>query len=89
MTWPQVVVHFTTSMAAWAKSGFRVVSRAEHGARYAKCKICPKFLNFYCTICKCPAYTKSKLATEECPLPEPRWKKATATCQAASEPSGQ
>lgn len=87
MTWPEVLKHFATSMAKWAKEGFPVVGSKEHGERYGLCKSCTKFLNFYCSICRCPAYTKTKLATEQCPLPEPRWR-ATATSQAASESSG-
>ncbi len=76
--WAQVLASFTKSMAEWLKAGMPLVSSGLHGARYGQCRACPQFRRFYCAHCRCLAYAKTKLATEKCPLPEPRWVSATA-----------
>lgn len=77
ITWTDVVRQFAEAMLLWAKEGFPTVSRKTHAIRYAKCRLCPFFLNFYCRKCKCVAYLKSKLATESCPDDPPRWPSAS------------
>ena len=77
LTWAQVLARFIKSMAEWLAAGAPLVSSEVHGARYDQCKNCTKFRSFYCTHCKCIAYLKTKLATEQCPLPEPRWTSAS------------
>ena len=78
MTWPQVLAGFASSMVDWIRKGLPLVDGELHGQRYDRCKTCTKFRNFYCEHCRCVAYFKTKLATEECPLPEPRWVSAIA-----------
>lgn len=78
LTWPQVLARFAKSVVGWIKSGAPLVDSELHGQRYARCKTCPQFRGFYCGHCKCVAYLKTKLATESCPLPEPRWVSAIA-----------
>jgi hypothetical protein len=73
LTWARVLVSFTKSMVKWIAAGVPLVGADVHGQRYGKCKSCTKFNRFYCEHCKCVAYLKTKLATEQCPLPEPRW----------------
>jgi len=68
ITWAGVVKHLAESMAEWQKSGFATVGHAEHERRYEICKGCPKFQGYYCKLCRCPCYSKTKLATEYCPL---------------------
>jgi hypothetical protein len=73
MSWGQVLASFAKSMAEWIKAGVPLVGGRVHGLRYDQCKTCTQFRSFYCAHCKCVAYLKTKLATEQCPLPEPRW----------------
>src|SRR5271157_673781 len=74
LTWTQVFISFTRSMAKWVAAGLPLVSREVHGERYAKCKSCTEFYGFYCKHCRCIALLKTKLGgDEQCPLPEPRW----------------
>lgn len=73
LTWGQVLLHFTKSVAVWIAQGLPLVDSETHGQRYGKCKTCDKFNKFYCKQCKCVAYLKTKLATEVCPLDPPRW----------------
>lgn len=70
--------HLAKSLFKWAQSGFSVVSQEVIEARLAICRQC----NFYggekglikvaCKKCGCSA-KKAFLATEHCPLPEPKW----------------
>ena len=73
MTWGQVLASFVKSMAEWIKVGAPVVDSRVHGLRYGQCKKCVEFRAFYCRHCKCLCFVKSKLASEQCPLPVPRW----------------
>ena len=73
LTWGQVLVSFTKSMAEWIKAGAPLVDSQQHGLRFEQCKNCDRYHGFYCNQCKCVAYLKTKLATESCPLPAPRW----------------
>jgi len=73
MAWPQVIQHFAASMAQWVASGLKLADSDRHGQRYGVCKACPRFRGFYCEICKCLAYAKTKLASESCPDNPPRW----------------
>jgi hypothetical protein len=73
LTWAQVLIQFTKSIATWIAEGLPLVSSEQHGARYEQCKPCPQFKRFYCKHCKCIAYLKTKLGTEVCPLDPPRW----------------
>ena len=73
MNWGQVLASFTKSMVDWIRAGVPLVGGRIHGLRYDQCKTCTEFRSFYCAHCKCLAYLKTKLATEQCPLPEPRW----------------
>lgn len=78
LTWPQVMASFASSMVKWIRSGAVLVDGEQHGLRYDQCKTCTRFRAFYCEHCKCVAYLKTKLASEQCPLPEPRWVSAIA-----------
>lgn len=73
LTWTQVLTSFARSMAAWVSQGLPLVDSKDHGARYDHCKTCPQFSGFYCKHCRCIAYLKTKLATEQCPLDPPKW----------------
>lgn len=73
VTWGQVLLQFTASVAAWIKAGMPLATVEEHGQRYGQCRVCPHFNRFYCKKCKCIAYLKTKLATESCPDQPPRW----------------
>jgi len=73
LNWGQVLASFTKSMVGWIKAGAPLVGGRVHGLRYDQCNTCTEFRSFYCHHCKCLAYLKTKLATEQCPLPEPRW----------------
>jgi len=78
LNWGQVLASFAKSMAEWIKAGLPLVSHKTHGMRYGSCKTCLQFHRFYCKHCKCVAYLKTKLATEQCPLDPPRWFSAIA-----------
>jgi len=82
LNWAQVLAAFMRSMAKWVAAGLPLVDRQTHGARYERCKTCTRFNRFYCEHCRCIAFLKTKLATEECPLPEPRWRSVSASAQA-------
>ncbi len=64
----KVAASFTKSMAVWAASGMKVMSKAEHAKRYATCCTCEHMVGHMCTRCTCLAYAKTKLATEKCPV---------------------
>lgn len=51
------------------------VSNAEQARRLAICEGCDQFVaaDRRCLLCGCVARLKSRLATEHCPLPEPKW----------------
>lgn len=70
MAWLQVWDHLRQSMAAWKKAGFPMLSGAPYIERINTCKVCPKgqYRWFQCRHCRCPIYSKAKLATEECPF---------------------
>ena len=57
------------------RSGFKAVDDAEHARRLAICEACEHFdpKRGRCRKCGCKARWKARLATEHCPLPEPRW----------------
>lgn len=63
-----VAKQFAKSMKTWAKSGFKVASKANHAARYAVCCTCPKMVGHFCQECSCLALAKTKLETEKCPI---------------------
>ncbi len=73
LTWGQVLIQFTTSMATWVKAGLPLATNEHHGERYGQCKTCTEFNRFYCKKCHCVAYLKTKLLTEQCPMTPPRW----------------
>jgi hypothetical protein len=73
LTWGQVLLKFTMSMATWIKAGLPMATIDHHGERYGQCKSCDEFNRFYCKQCKCIAYLKTKLLTEQCPKQPPRW----------------
>lgn len=73
LTWGQVLASFVNSMAEWLRAGTPLVNSQQHGMRYEQCKSCDQYRGFYCGQCKCVAYLKTKLATEQCPLASPRW----------------
>ena len=75
LSWHQVLSHFGASMLKWVSSGLSLVSEAQHAERYNLCKSCPHYRGFWCTKCRCVAYAKTQLATEECPDNPPRWGK--------------
>jgi hypothetical protein len=52
-----------------------VVDQAELLRRLAICEACPKFNadDGRCTACGCRMRYKARLATEHCPLQEPKW----------------
>lgn len=75
LSWHQVLSHFGVSMVKWVTSGAPLVDESQHGERFSQCKACPHYTGFWCRKCRCIAYVKTKLATEECPDNPPRWKK--------------
>ena len=77
ITWVEVARQFASSAIRWTAEGFPVVSTQEHGERYGKCKSCTRFVGFYCSLCRCVAYLKTKLATESCPDQPPKWTSAS------------
>jgi hypothetical protein len=41
--------------------------------RFLICSKCEHFTGFACELCGCVSKWKTTLATEHCPLPEPKW----------------
>jgi hypothetical protein len=41
--------------------------------RFLICSKCEYFTGFSCSLCGCVSKWKTTLATEHCPLPEPKW----------------
>lgn len=75
----QTIKQAAKSVKEWVAEGFPVVSSAVYEERLAICKTCEfwKAINTplvtgVCTKCRC-TNAKLKLATEECPLPKPKW----------------
>lgn len=73
LTWSKVLQQFAAAMLRWISEGCPVVDAQRHAERYGRCKACPKFVGFYCQVCRCVAYLKTKVATEVCPLDPPKW----------------
>lgn len=69
VSWGQVVGQFKSAMVDWTKAGLPVVSQEEHSQRVGTCRSneCGQYWLFYCKQCKCVAFLKAKLATEDCP----------------------
>lgn len=75
LSWHQVLSHFGAAMVKWIAAGVPLVDERSHGERFTQCKACPHYVGFWCSKCRCIAYAKTKLATEECPDNPPRWLK--------------
>jgi hypothetical protein len=73
LSWNQVLTHFAMSMVKWGLAGMPVVPEKTHGERYAKCRACPHVRGFWCGKCRCVAFLKTKIATEQCADNPPRW----------------
>ncbi len=71
LTYPQAFGEFTRSLARWAIQGAPLANDEQHSARHGVCKVCPRYMHFQCTICKCVVMVKAKMLTEKCP--EDRW----------------
>jgi hypothetical protein len=52
-----------------------VVDNEEQDRRLAICHGCPKYIadQDKCSVCGCVGRWKTRLRTEHCPLPEPKW----------------
>lgn len=81
ITWAEVLRQFAVAMLKWGAQGFPLASAQQHGERYGTCKACPHFVSFYCRLCRCIGYLKTKVATEQCPDQPPRWKAISASVQ--------
>lgn len=70
MTWTEVVANFWASMRLWLREGVPLTTMEQHEERFGVCRQnkCGKYKNFQCSICRCVAYAKAKVATEDCPL---------------------
>lgn len=74
MTWKEAAEHLAASMAAWAKTGFKITSDDVYDERAATCQDnCPHYRWFQCRLCRCLIFTKARIPTEECPVK--RWKR--------------
>lgn len=77
-----MAMNFTTSVTRWMASGLPVVSEADYEQRKATCLKCEHFKGWkeagigICRKCGCPngrLSLKLWMATEKCPLKEPKW----------------
>jgi hypothetical protein len=76
--YPSVATQVGNALGAAARfvaSGGAVVSEEEQARRLAICGQCEHFdaEAGRCKVCGCIARWKARLATEHCPLPEPKW----------------
>jgi hypothetical protein len=64
------------SARGWVKSGLKLAPKDVRKARLAICLACPKYdpSQGRCTVCTCFAKAKVFIASDCCPLPEPKWK---------------
>lgn len=67
LTWNQALAAFASSMAKFAKEGFKIVDAAEYGKRLGECRSCEEYVHFQCRLCKCVCLAKAKVAHESCP----------------------
>jgi hypothetical protein len=69
ITWPQVIANFAASMTNWIRAGMPLTDANEHGRRYGICTQCQShFKGYYCKLCRCVCYIKTKPQTEYCPI---------------------
>jgi hypothetical protein len=63
-----------TSMANWAKQGFKIATPEQLQQRLDICKLCPEWDgnalagSGRCNVCGCSTQAKLRLATEKCPI---------------------
>lgn len=79
---PIYIVRVFKFLLAWTKhklSGSKNVPENVYRERLKSCFGCPFLVSEYgtptCGKCGCPVLKKTEWADQECPLPEPRWKK--------------
>lgn len=76
---PKLVMTATTAYAKWVQAGRPMRTAAEVEKIHAICQACPLFKGDHCGLCLCPVSgevsirNKAALATEHCPLSEPKW----------------
>src|SRR5262245_29018491 len=63
----QVVTNLTDALSRWVANGLPLASSRCYRERTARCMKCPAYKNYQCQDCKCVAFLKAKVATEECP----------------------
>jgi len=68
------------ALVGFAKSGFKTVDDETHQARLAICQGCDQYDadQRRCKHCGCRTSAKLRMASESCPLPEPKWAAITA-----------
>lgn len=67
LSWSQALSKFAESMKKAHDQGWPLVSDQEHGARNSICRSCTQYRYFQCRICRCVAWAKAALASEDCP----------------------
>lgn len=73
-TLKSVMSSYLKSMKKWSEQGFPVVDNNTHQSRINVCNACVHKRKFVCSYCNCIIYIKTKLASEQCPLKDPKWK---------------
>jgi hypothetical protein len=71
----QQAVSALMAAGRFVKSGMKTVDKAEYERRLAICKACDQYdaKTKRCKKCGCQTQVKLRMATERCPLPEPKW----------------
>lgn len=71
----QQAVNALKAAGRFVKSGLKTVGKAEYERRLAICEACDQYdaEKKRCRECGCRTEYKLRMASEHCPLPEPRW----------------
>ena len=76
---PKMALEATTAYTRWLRAGRPMRDAAEVERIHAICQPCPLFKGDHCGLCGCAlsrevsVYNKIAMATEHCPLSEPKW----------------
>lgn len=74
MSWSEAGSHLASSMAEWARTGFKTAPDDIYSERVATCQDnCPSYRWFQCRLCRCFVFSKAKVPHETCPAG--RWKR--------------
>ncbi len=65
--------NLAVSLARWTAAGFPKRTPERIAEILAICGACEFFKDGSCMSCGCQLASKASMATESCPLPEPKW----------------